>query len=387
MIFRAFLFMLFWAVNSVYSQEMPTIQQISIDSKQLNQQRNMLIYTPNYYEESSLTHYEVIYVFDAQSREFFDLVHSLLSFAAPSNEYIVVGIMSNYIESLDYSRNNDMLPAPLHEDPKTFYNGYNGNADNFLGYIEKEIIPYMESNYRTKPGRLAVGHSLSASFILYSMFKSPNLFDAYFAISPNFASDKERMVDEFKQFDFDQLNHKNFLYVSNADEGINYWKEWLPARNKVYEFLKNSVPSDKLTSVIKEFPEEGHWPTFAPSLIYGMKAYFKISDQFLPSPSKNTYEVTINLTVPSKEDEVYITGNQDVLGNWNPQALKMERKSDFERILQLNVHSPAELKFTRGSWGTEGEVKSNGGLGNIYINPEKTTSFEFEIVGWADKME
>ena len=383
---KAFFLMCFLAFNYIQSQEMPTIKQISSDSKQLNQQRHILIYTPNYYEESSLTHYEVIYVFDAQSREFFDLVHSLLSFMAPSKQYIVVGIMSTYIESLDYSRNNDMLPSPLNEDPKTFYNGYSGNADNFLGYIQKEVIPYMESNYRTKQGRIAVGHSLSASFILYSMFKSPNLFNVYFAISPNFAFDKERMVNEFKQFDYQNLVNKNFLFLSNADEGINYWKEWLPARNKVYEFLKNSVPSEKLTTIIKEFPEESHWPTFAPSLMYGMKVYFNMSDEFLPNPSKETFEVTINLTVPDKDDNVYITGNQDVLGNWNPQAVKMERKSDFIRELTIKIHAPAEIKFTRGSWDTEGEVKLNGGLGNIYINPEKTTSFNFEILGWADKM-
>lgn len=383
--FRFFFLMLFLAFSSVFSQEMPRIEEITIDSKQLNQQRHMLIYTPSYYDDNSLTHYEVVYVFDAQSREFFDLVHSLLNFTAPSSNFIVVGIMSTYIESLDYSRNNDMLPAPLHEDPRTFYNGYSGNADNFLGYVEKEVIPYMDSHYRTKNSRIAIGHSLSASLILYSMFKSPNLFDAYFAISPNFAFDKERMVNEFKQFDYQKLAHKNFVYLSNADEGINYWKEWLPARNKVYEFLNNSVPSDKLTSVIKEFPEESHWPTFAPSLMYGFKSYFKIRDEFLPNLSSKSYEVTINLKVLDKDDDVYITGNQQALGNWNPSEVKMQRISDFQRSIKLNLKSPAEFKFTRGNWETEGGVKLNGGSGNIYINPEKASSFAFEISYWVDK--
>ncbi len=384
--FRTILVLLFLACNTLYGQEMPTIAQVTLDSKQLNQQRSMLIYTPAYYNENTLVSYEVIYVFDAHSREFFDFVHSLLSFTAPSNKkYIVVGIMSTYIESLDYSRNNDMLPAPLHVDPKTFYNGYSGNADNFLSYIQNEVLPYMDSNYRTQQGKIAIGHSLSASFIVYSLFKSPNLFDAYFAISPNFAFDKERLVDEFKYFDYQKLSHKNFLYLSHADEGVNYWKEWIPAKQKVNDFLTDSLSSEQLHTVIKEFPEESHWSTFAPSLMYGLKAYFNVSDTFPPNVSKDSFEVTINLTVPHKEDEVYLTGNQAALGNWNPRAIKMERTSDVQRVIKLKLQSPAELKFTRGSWDTQGEVKLNGGLGNIYINPEKSNSFEFEILVWVDK--
>ena len=370
---------------SLWSQKIPEIVQIDIDSKELSQQRSILVYTPIYYDSETLSAYEVIYVFDAQSREFFDFVHAMIGFL-PTNgqKYIVVGITSPYIESLDYSRNNDMLPKPLHEDPKTFYNGYSGNADNFLGYVKNEVIPYIDSNYRTKHGRLAVGHSLSASFIVYSMFKEPNLFDGYFAISPNFAFDKERLVDEFKQFDYQKLNHKNFLYLSSADEGINYWEHWLPARNKVYEFLRSDNAPKNLTTIIKEFPEEGHWPTFPPSLIYGMRAYFKISDEFATPLSKDTYEVTLNLTVPNSDDEVYIAGNQEALGNWDPKAVKMEKSSDFQRTITLKLHSPAELKFTRGSWETEGSIKLNEGSGNLYIKPENSTSFDFEIANWAD---
>jgi hypothetical protein len=63
----------------------------------------------------------------------------------------------------------------------------------------------------------------------------------------------------------------------------------------------------------------------------------------------------------------------------------MNYKSAFERELKLKVHSPVILKFTRGSWETEGVVKFNDGLENIYLDSKEQDRFEFEILQWIDK--
>ena len=373
--------------NSMLGQEIASIKNIKINSKSLDQKREILVYTPKNYDEDKLVFYDVIYVFDAQNREFFDFTHSVISFISNAEKkYIVVGITSPYFEETDYARNNDMLPLPLNVNPIDFYNGYNGNADNFLKCVKKEVVSYMEKHYRTKYNRLAVGHSLSASFILYSLFKEPGLFDAFFAISPNLAYDKERLVKEFESFDYQRINGQIFLYLSNANEGVDYWKSWKPAREKVYAFLENSGVSDKVYFVRKEFPDETHWSTFAPALTYGLKEYFKYEENKKVTFSEETYEVTITVRVPDKNDVVYITGNQPALGDWNPGLIKMSRESEFEREIRVKVRIPAEIKFTRGSWETEGVVKFTDG-NNILIDPEKTTKFEFEITEWFDKID
>jgi len=377
------LFFFLFLVSSK-AQEIAKIESIKINSKELQQEREILIYTPKNYDESKFSYYDVIYVFDSQNREFFDYVHSVISFLSnTSKNFIVVGITSTYIEKLNYARNNDLLPYPKNTNPKDFYNGYSGNADNFLSYVKKEVVPYIESNYRTLNHRTAVGHSLSASFIVYAMLNETNLFDNYIAISPNFSFDKERLVADIKQFDYAKIKSNKFLYISHANEAQN-WKEWKPAREKVYSFLQDSLKTDKLKVVIKDYSTETHWSTFAPSFNTAIQYYFdNIYENQQKELSSEEYEITIHVKVPNKEDEIYITGNQINLGNWNPSQVKMKKKSDFERELKVKLHSPAQFKFTKGTWETEAEVK-NGGMQNIIIIPKNGKEYRFEVISFNE---
>ncbi len=377
----AFIFLIFSFFNNICAQTTAKIDQIKINSKELNQKREFFVFTPTIYSTSPYSYYDVIYVFDAQNRELFDYTHSIISFLSnTSKNYIVVGIISPYYEKQDYGRNNDMLPVLQSEESKKRYGKYSGNADNFLKYVKNEVVPYVEANYRTLSHRTAVGHSLSASFILYSMFNAPELFDNYIAISPNFAFDNERLVKDLSRFDFNTIKTTQYLYVSNADEGIDYWQEWKPAREKAHSFLNDSLKSDNIKVVIKDFSSETHWSTFPPSLNFALTYYFnQISEQQQNELSTAEYEVTILVKVPNKNDELYITGNQTSLGNWNPGLVKMTKKSDFEREIKVKLHSPAQFKFTKGSWDTEAEVK-NGEMQNLTIKPEKQQKYKFEIV-------
>lgn len=381
---KSLVFFFFLFLVSSKAQEIAKIESIKINSKELQQEREILIYTPKNYDESKFSYYDVIYVFDSQNREFFDYVHSVISFLSnTSKNFIVVGITSTYIEKLNYARNNDLLPYPKNTNPKDFYNGYSGNANNFLSYVKKEVVPYIESNYRTLNHRTAVGHSLSASFIVYAMLNETNLFDNYIAISPNFSFDKERLVADIKQFDYAKIKSNKFLYISHANEAQN-WKEWKPAREKVYSFLQDSLKTDKLKVVIKDYSTETHWSTFAPSFNTAIQYYFdNIYENQQKELSSEEYEITIHVKVPNKEDEIYITGNQINLGNWNPSQVKMKKKSDFERELKVKLHSPAQFKFTKGTWETEAEVK-NGGMQNITIIPKNGKEYRFEVINFNE---
>ena len=70
-------------------------------SEFFNHERQVLIYTPVGYQQYDQTYYDVIYVFDAQDRTMFDLVHCLLNIACKpdpdggrSQSFIIVGICS-----------------------------------------------------------------------------------------------------------------------------------------------------------------------------------------------------------------------------------------------------------------------------------------------------
>ncbi len=369
--------------SSIFGQNIARVKNIKIQSKSLNQEREILIYTPIDYDWRENESFNVIYVFDSQSREFFDYTSSMISFLTDNTKsYIVVGITSPYNEKLDYGRNNDLLPVLETKNSIDRFGKYSGNAEKFYSYVSTEVIPFIDSNYRTLNNKIAVGHSLSASFILYSFIKQPNLFNAYLAISPNLAYDNKKLTSKLINFNYSKIEKPTYLYLSNANEGV-YEKHFKPAREKVYSFYKLTLKNNNLKVQINEFPENNHWNTFPPSLSKGLDFYFKqILNLQEKELSEEAYETIIKVKVLNKNDTIYITGNQDNLGNWNPDKIKMKKVSDLERQITLRLKSPAQFKFTRGNWDSEAEVV--GTYGNIIIRPEKQTEFKFKIESYFD---
>ena len=55
-----------------------------------------------------------------------------------------------------------------------------GGAPLFLDFISKELLPFIDSNYRidTK-NRILCGYSFGGLFALYTLFHNPNIFNKY----------------------------------------------------------------------------------------------------------------------------------------------------------------------------------------------------------------
>jgi pimeloyl-ACP methyl ester carboxylesterase len=61
-----------------------------------------------------------------------------------------------------------------------------GHAQDFLGVIAGEIIPFVEGNYRVDPSfRILTGNSFGGLFATYAAFQRPGLFQAVIASSPS----------------------------------------------------------------------------------------------------------------------------------------------------------------------------------------------------------
>jgi predicted alpha/beta superfamily hydrolase len=61
-----------------------------------------------------------------------------------------------------------------------------GGAELFLESIEKELFPYIESNYRIDPQkRILCGYSYGGLFALFTIFNNPGLFSGYLVGSPS----------------------------------------------------------------------------------------------------------------------------------------------------------------------------------------------------------
>ncbi len=93
---------------------------------------------------------------------------------------------------------------------------------------------------------------------------------------------------------------------------------------------------------------------------------------------------SIKISVPNKTDEVYIVGNQESLGNWEPNKIKLNKISQYEREISLDLSFPAEFKFTRGNWESEANVVDYENGNNIVLT-KNDNLYEFEITNWKDE--
>ena len=66
--------------------------------------------------------------------------------------------------------------------------------------LERELIPYVESNFRTHPYRLLEGHSFGGLFSTYALMNKPELFNAFIIQAPALWWNKEEMTGQAKEF-------------------------------------------------------------------------------------------------------------------------------------------------------------------------------------------
>lgn len=161
-----------------------------LHSKILDEQRDLLIYVPSGYERDTTTRYPVVYLLDGDTH--FHSVTGILDQLSGNEvcpKMIVVAIPNTH-RSRDLTPTRSLvLPGGGQPDHlKT-----TGGGENFTAFIEKELFPYIENNYRTAPHRVLIGHSLGGLFAINTLLKHPQMFDSYLAIDPSMWWDDHRL--------------------------------------------------------------------------------------------------------------------------------------------------------------------------------------------------
>ena len=66
-----------------------------------------------------------------------------------------------------------------------------GGAADHRTFMSRELIPYVEENFRTQPFRMLFGHSVAGLHVITTMLEDRDLFGAYMATSPSLWWDGE----------------------------------------------------------------------------------------------------------------------------------------------------------------------------------------------------
>ncbi len=239
-------------------------EQFTLYSSNTEQEYKIYIHLPMSYSRSDTT-YPVIYGLDADigfgmSSE----VCKLLSHRKEMPEVILVGIAYGaYPGQEGNNRGRDYSPTAVAESPAS------GGAESFFKFIRDELIPVIDSNYRTNPiDRTLSGASFGGLFSLYVLFEHPDIFNRYKISSPNLRWDNG-VIFEFEKKYSDKhtdLPANVFLSVGDVEQRVESWK-------KLVQILEErNYKNLELTTMI--FDDAPHGTACILAGVRGIKAVF-----------------------------------------------------------------------------------------------------------------
>lgn len=188
-------------------------QSFTLSSRVLGKPRKVNIYVPPSYASGD-KRYPVLYVLDGGEAQDFHHISGLAQLSTISGaaaEMIVVGIETvDRINELTFATRD---PRYLDKWPT------HGSSADFRRHITDEVIPFIESRFRTSGDTAVIGESLAGLFIVETFLRQPALFDHYIAISPSLWWDTRSLSKRAGALMARHDREKRTLFLAIADEG------------------------------------------------------------------------------------------------------------------------------------------------------------------------
>lgn len=198
--------------NVIGSHPIKIGEAVKVESKFLNEDRELNIYLPLRYHPDSLITYPVIYLLDGSMDEDFLHIVGLTQFHSYSwikniPQCIVVGI-SNVNRYRDFTfepQNKEYLES----DPRR------GGSAAFMDFLEFEVQPFVQSAYKVNDEKIIIGQSLGGLLATEIFLKRPSMFNHYIIISPSLWYDDKALLD----VDFSEKYLPKSVFIGVGKEG------------------------------------------------------------------------------------------------------------------------------------------------------------------------
>jgi len=277
------------------SYVLPATQVKNITSTFVNKEFQISIALPQSYANDNAAgkKYPTVYLLDGNF--YFGTITEIcrvMPFCGSMPEVIVVGIgypIDTSVDQMDAAfkqtwgaRGRDLTPVVDEKWEKEQIEGMgleyvaSGGASSFLQFVEKELIPLIDSNYRADSShRILAGHSFGALFVLYTLFHETSLFHGYVASSPSLWFGDKAMfaTEEIYAQEQEDLIASLFLSVGQNEENAGS-----SMVSNLFRFLAllESRKYDGLTIRTQVFNDLNHCESIAPGLLLGIKAAFSM---------------------------------------------------------------------------------------------------------------
>lgn len=250
-----FLLFVFTVVKGQTSDKIIIGKVEKIHSRILNEDRQIWIYNPAEGNSNSKERLPVLYLLDAEDH-FYSTVGMVKQMTGRWPAMIVVGIVNT-------NRNRDLIPTSDNA-------AISGGGSNFLLFIEKELIPHIDSVYPTAPYRLFSGHSLGGLTVINTLLTNPRLFNAYIAIDPSLWWNNEQLVTQSKKFFSSQKLNGISLFVGRSNN-MPPGMDTLTALKDTTEFTQLYRAVTRFIAILNQKNNSGlRWDTkFYPEEVHG----------------------------------------------------------------------------------------------------------------------
>jgi uncharacterized protein len=193
----------------------------SFHSKILNEERRIWVYRPATDNLSAKRSFPVVYLLDGEGH--FNVVMSIIQQLSEVNmnsilpQMVLIGIINT-------DRTRDLTPSHVSSDPEvpdSTLIRISGGAERFTSFLEKELIPYVDSAFSTSPYRILIGHSYGGLFCINTMINHTNLFRGYIAIDPTMSWDNRKLLNQSKEWLSQKSLRSTSLFLSIANQGYS----------------------------------------------------------------------------------------------------------------------------------------------------------------------
>ncbi len=140
-------------VEYMGSEELGELRYFTLDSEEVGVSYRIGVATPPGYDETDVP-YPAIFALDGAY--YLEMFRDM--FYENDSKIIIVGVLNSDRRNIDYMPVNQCN------------SGGGGNTD-FLNFLVRELVPYLNENYNMHPSlRILFGHSHGGSFVFYTLF-------------------------------------------------------------------------------------------------------------------------------------------------------------------------------------------------------------------------
>ena len=324
--------------------------KLTIKSSVLGEDRVILVRTPPGYVTNNLK-YPVLYMTDGDAH--IGHTASTIDFLVRNgrmSDLIVVGITNT-------DRTRDLTPAKA-TGPNADRLPTAGGADNFLKFIETELIPEIEKTYRVQPYRILAGHSLGGLFAVHTLITRPELFNSYIAVSPSLQWADEATLKRAEEFFKTRKELHATLFTSLGNEPGDIGKSFVEFKQLLAKTRIKGFESEA-----EQMMDEDHGSVVLRSHYFGLRKVYegwqmprdpetgavagglKAADEHYKRLSEK-----FHYSIPTPEALINQIGYQFLLGATpNPEEAIATFKSNVERYPNsANVYDSLAEAYERG---------------------------------------